>query len=61
MGDEQQEKKQDPRDIQDFLQRLSRDKHAFGAHLGMRVEHDFSELEKHERQQTAKKLRKPQM
>jgi hypothetical protein len=55
MGDEQQEPKQDPTQIQAFLQRLSRDKHAFGAHLGMRVERDFTELEKHERQQAAER------
>ena len=49
MADEKREPAQDPAEIQEFLQRLSRDKHAFGAHLGMRVEHDFTALERHER------------
>ncbi|HEY9789584.1 MAG TPA: hypothetical protein V6D22_04235 [Candidatus Obscuribacterales bacterium] len=57
MSDEEQEQKQDPKEIQEFLQRLSKDKHAFGAHLGMRVEHDFDEIEKHERaKQAARRL-----
>jgi hypothetical protein len=57
MSDEEQEQKQDPKEIQEFLQRLSKDKHAFGAHLGMRVERDYDEIEKHERaKQAAKRL-----
>jgi hypothetical protein len=55
MADENSEEKQDPKDIQEFLQRLSRDKHAFGAHMGMRVDRDFTRLEEHERNKTAAK------
>jgi hypothetical protein len=54
MADENSEEKQDPKDIQEFLQRLSRDKHAFGAHMGMRVDRDFTKLEEHERTSAAK-------
>lgn len=57
MGDEDREQPQNPREIQEFLQRLSRDKHAFGAHLGMRVERDFTDLEKRERQWLAARER----
>jgi hypothetical protein len=49
MSDQEQDDKQDPKEVQAFLQRLSRDKHAFGAHLGMRVDRDFTALEEHER------------
>lgn len=48
MTDENRDKSQDSKEIQEFLQRLSRDKHAFGAHLGMRVERDYTVLKKHE-------------
>ncbi len=48
MTDEKREPEQDPAEVQLFLQRLSRDKHAFGAHLGMRVERDYTVLKKHE-------------
>jgi hypothetical protein len=54
MADEKSEDRQDPKDIQEFLQRLSRDKHAFGAHMGMRVDRDFTRLEEHERSTAAK-------
>ena len=45
----------DPEEIQEFLRRLSRDKHAFGAHMGIRVDRDYTPLQKHEEAKLAAK------
>ena len=58
MSDEPPEEPQDPKEIHEFLTRLSRDKHAFGAHLGIRVERDYSTLEKHEQAKLAARNKK---
>ena len=58
MAEDNQEQKQDPKKIQEFLQRLSKDKHAFGAHMGMHVDRDFTELEKQELANEANKKAK---
>lgn len=49
MSDQERDNSPKPEEVLAFLQRLSRDKHAFGAHLGMRVERDPAELSDHER------------
>jgi hypothetical protein len=40
------EQRQTAEEITAFLQRLSRDKHAFGAHLGIHVDRPWSSLQK---------------
>lgn len=49
MPDQANDHGQSPEEIQAFLQRLSRDKRAVAAHLGIRVERDFSVLAENER------------